>query len=409
MDSLSPLGWVLLAVNWVAALGWLWRVAAAIRGLSRMPSLLRFAGISAGDDAGAVPLLSVVAPARNEEKAIEATLRSLLAIEGIAIEIVAVDDRSTDATGAIMDRIAGEAASGLIPSRHVLRVHHVEQLPAGWMGKTHAMAMAARITTAPWLLFTDGDVVFSTDSLALAMDFAVREAADHLVVFPTLVFGSSGERMMIGFLQAIAIWVMRPWRVGDRKARRDFLGVGAFNMIRRSVYDSIGGYEALRMEVLEDLRLGYEVKHRGFAQRAVFGPDLVRIHWAEGAMGIVHNLTKNAFAIFRFRLAPLAAAGLGIATLCLLPFAGFFLVPWAGNAMQLASLLAVTSLAALYLYYRRFTGTGFYYVFTIPVASCLFLYAMLRSMALTLFRGGVEWRGTLYPLPELRKQCGPLW
>jgi glycosyltransferase involved in cell wall biosynthesis len=374
-----------------------------------MPDLLRMGGSPLEEGASGAPALSVVVPARNEERAIEATLRSLLAVEGITIEIVAVDDRSTDATGSIMDRIAAEVASGLIPTRHGLRVHHVEQLPEGWLGKTHAMAMAARMTTAPWLLFTDGDVFFRADSLARALGFAERDGADHLVVFPTLIFRSKGERMMLGFLQAFAVWTTRPWRVADRRARRDFLGIGAFNMIRRTVYDSIGGFEFLRMEVLEDMRLGYEVKHRGFAQRAAFGLNLVRIHWAEGVFGIMDNLTKNAFAIFRFRLSLLLAACCGVALICVFPFVGFLLSAWASEWIELASLLVVATLLALYRFYQRFTGTSFLYAFTFPVPACLLLYAILRSMVLTLFRGGVVWRGTHYPLRELRKQCGPLW
>ena len=351
--------------------------------------------------------LSVVVPARNEEKAIEATLRSLLAIEGVALEIVAVDDRSTDRTGAIMDRIAEDVASGRIATRQVLRVHHVDHLPEGWLGKTHAMAMAARMTTAKWLLFTDGDVLFREDSLARALAFAERDGADHLVLFPTMIIRSRGERMMMGFLQVFSVWTTRPWKVADAKAR-DFLGMGAFNMIRRSAYEAVGGFEHLRLEVLEDLRLGFEVKRRGFAQRVAFGPELLHIHWAEGISGIMNNMTKNAFAAFRFRMLLLLMACGGMALVCLMPFAGPLMFRWTGVGMVLASAAAIGSILALYRFYRRFTGTGTLYAFTFPIPACLLLYTVLRSMVLTLLRGGVMWRGTLYPLKELRKQCGPL-
>lgn len=408
MKTISSVGWVLLIVTWVVALRWVWQVCAALIGLSRVPDLSRDVEVPLERGGSALPQLTVVVPARNEEHAIEATLRSLLAAEGIAIEIIAVDDRSTDNTGTIMDRVAAEAASSQPASKNALRVHHVAQLPDGWTGKPHAMALAARMTKTPWLLFTDGDVIFSANCLARAVAFAERDGADHVVLFPTLIFRSRGERMMIGFFQAFSMWATRPWKVADPKAR-DFLGIGAFNMIRREVYDAIGGFEFLRMEVLEDVRLGYEVKHRGFAQRAVYGPGLIRIHWAEGAFGIVNNLTKNAFAIFRFQLLPLLAATLGLALLCLLPFLGFLLAPWASRWIEPASLLVLASLLALYRYYERSTGISFLYAVTFPVAACLFLYALLRSVVMTLWRGGVVWRGTLYPLPELRKQCGPLW
>ncbi len=408
METLSPFGWILLVVTWMVAIRWLWQVCAALFGLSRMPDLSRAVHVPCVRSESALAQLTVVVPARNEEHAIEATLRSLLAIEGIAIEIIAVDDRSTDGTGKIMDRIAADAASGRPASKNALRVHHVAQLPDGWTGKTHAMALAARMTTTPWLLFTDGDVIFRADCLARAVAYAERDGADHVVLFPTLIFYSRGERMMIGFFQVFSTWATRPWKVADARAR-DFLGIGAFNLIRRRVYDAMGGFEFLRMEVLEDVRLGYEVKHQGFAQRAVYGPGLIRIHWATGAFGIINNLTKNAFAIFRFQLLPLLGASIGLASLCLLPFMGFLLASWAGHWIYPASLLVVACLLVLYRYYQRPSGISFLYALTFPVAASLFLYALLRSVVMTLWRGGVVWRGTLYPLRELRKQCGPLW
>lgn len=395
-------------LNWLLALGWLWRVGAALRNLPRVPNLLdeKYAARARNAaDNGAALVLSVIVPARNEAKAIEVTLQSLLAVEGLPLEIVAVDDRSTDDTGAIMDRVAEDAAANHVVGRPVLRVHHVQDLPDGWMGKTHAMAMAARMTTAPLLLFTDGDVVFAKDSLARAVCFMQTERADHLVLVPTLILRSAGERMVISFLQAFSAWVARPWRVPDPSARHDFIGVGAFNLLRREVYDAVGGFESLRMEVLEDLRLGFKVKRAGYAQRVAFGKDLIRIRWAEGALGIIRNLTKNAFSIFRFRVGLLLIACLGMSVFTTVPFVGLFF----GWPARLASLVSCGMILLIYRFYKQYSGTPVLYGFTFPLAGLLLVYATLRSLALTLVRGGVDWRGTLYPLRELRKHCGPLW
>jgi glycosyltransferase involved in cell wall biosynthesis len=409
MDNLSIFGWVIVVVSWVIAIGWTWRVGVAIRGLAGMPDLLQRPVNRGVTRAGESPILSVVVPARNEEKAIEATLRSLLRVIGVSLEIVAVDDRSTDGTGRIMDRLLDEIKSGKTATAHSYKVIHIENLPAGWMGKTHAMATGARQTTASCLLFTDGDVIFREDSLARALTFVDRVAADHLVIFPTLILRSLGERMMMGFLQVFSVWFTRPWKTQNPNAPRDFLGIGAFNMIRRSTYESIGGFEALRMEVLEDLRLGYEVKKRKFSQHVVFGQNLVRIHWAEGAMGIVNNLTKNAFAIFRFRMALIVAAMMGVVALCLLPLFGLFFIQSAGLWALIPIVVMLLALTAMYAFYNRYTGTGAWYALSFPFAACLFLYALARSLTKTLRGGGVTWRGTFYPLEELSKQCGPLW
>ena len=127
--------------------------------------------------------------------------------------------------------------------------------------------------------------------------------------------------MLIAFLQVLSIWALRPWRVADPAARRDSIGVGAFNLIRREAYDALGGWEALRMEILEDLALGRRVKARGFAQRLVLGLDLVSVRWARGALGVVENLTKNLFAVFHFRPELLLGCVCGLALFTLFPLA----------------------------------------------------------------------------------------
>ena len=387
--------WIDCAV-WGMALAWLVRIGTALRMLPGVPDL----GKESTEDSAA-GTVCVIVPARNEEKSIEATLRMLLAVEGVAVEILAVDDRSEDGTGAIMEQVAVEARA----QGKNLRVMHVDALPAGWMGKTHAMALAARQTQADWLLFTDADVLFSADSVRRAMVFGEKARAEHIVLYPTVVVKSFGERMMISFFMALSVWGARPWRIADDRAKRDSIGVGAFNLVRREVYEAIGGFEALRMEVLEDLQLGRSVKAAGYRQRVAFGKDMVRVRWAEGAAGVVRNLTKNAFALASFRPLVLLAICGAVLALGLLPLLGLL----GGIAGWLATAAMFVSIALLYAAYRRQTGIAWGYVLVFPLAACVFAFAMLRSMVLALMQGGVVWRGTLYPLAELRRHARPLW
>lgn len=389
--------------EWLITFLWIWRTQAALRNLPKLPDLLN-EKYAAPLQIGAQPLVSVIVPARNEAQAIEQTLRSLLAQEGISIEILAVNDRSTDGTGAIMDRVAAE---GRAPEKHIqgksIRVIHIDELPAGWMGKTHAMALAARQASAPWLLFTDGDVLFRGDCLRRALNYAGREA-DHLVLFPTLIMKSFGERMMLSAIHVLSLISWRPWKVADA-TRRDSIGIGAFNLVRSEVYRGIGGFEALRMEVLEDLRFGHEIKHQGFRQRIVLGRDLASVYWAAGALGIVRNLTKNIFAVFRFKPLMLLGACVALSAFCLGPLLGLL----GPLPVRIAGLIAIVCMLALYRYSeRRSTDIRAAYIVVFPVAACMLVYALLRSMVVTLARGGVVWRGTFYPLAELRKQAGPL-
>ena len=273
-------------------------------------------------------------------------------------------------------------------------------LPAGWLGKTHAMAMDARQAIAKhrpeYLLFTDGDIVFRQDAIRRALAEVSATRADHLVVLPTTVVKTFGEGMLLSFLQVTALWAVRTWRVADPEAMRDAIGVGAFNLIRTAAYQRIGGYDATPMEILEDLYLGRRVKQAGLRQRVATAPEMVCVHWAAGVFGILNGMTKNIFAVFRFRPVLLVAAVAGMVLGCLAPV-GFLALP----ATRLAGLLACASVAGLYALSGRTSRISPWYAALFPVAAVLVVYSMLRSMLMTVLRGGVTWRGTWYPLADL--------
>jgi glycosyltransferase involved in cell wall biosynthesis len=358
----------------------------------------------------ALPSLTVVVPARNEEAEIEAALRSLLQLNYPQYQIVAVNDRSTDQTGAIMERLAVEPAA-----QSKLRVIHVRDLPSGWLGKVHAMWLgsqknaaqknaaqedAAQESQSDWLLFTDADCVFHPDSLRRAIHYATKTATDHLVLFPTAHMKTIGERMMIGFPQVMSSFAMRPWKVRDPKAR-DHIGVGAFNLIRRSAYEAIGTYKALRLEVVDDLTLGETIKKAGLGQDVVFGRDLVSLRWAVGAAGVVANLEKNLFAFLKFRISLVLAVCVLTFFLCVCPFLGIFFAPgWAKAAFA----AAVALIALVYTLSGRLMGTHPLLFLTCPIAALVFEFAALQSAFLALRDGAVTWRGTKYSLEELRKK-----
>jgi glycosyltransferase involved in cell wall biosynthesis len=395
-----------LVLGWGVALLWATRSVAWLRGMSRLPDLLEQ---PIGPVRGSV---SVIVPARNEGAAVADGLRSLLASRGVQLEVIAVDDRSTDETGRAMDALEREPRTADVRYTDVRYVvEHVEKLAPGWLGKPHAMARGASLATGEWLLFTDGDVVFAEDTLARALAWLEREGGDHLLVVPTVVARSAGEAMMLPFLHILSIWGPRLWRVAD-PGSRDAVGVGAFNLMRRATYDEVGGWERLRMEVIEDVRMGFLIKQAGFASRVVTGRNLVRIRWAHGAWGVVENLTKNVFAAFRFRIGLTVAGTVATAAICLLPFAGMVLGLVGDRSWLWPSLVSVAALAALYWRYRWFADPNgaamVLWLLAFPAAALVFVYAMVRSMVLTLVRGGVVWRGTFYPLRELREHVGPL-
>ena len=385
----------MIYLRWIAGcilgLAWLSRVVDAALGMPKIPDVARpeWDRRPAGN-----PRVSIIVPARNEEENIEQALTQLLELDYENYEVIVVDDRSTDRTGDTMDRVAAS------PQAHGrLKVIHVDTLPSGWLGKTHAMWTAAQQASGDWLLFTDADVLFKPQSLRRALAYAEIEQADHLVLFPRMIMKRSGEKMMIAFFQTLFVFGHRPWKVADPNTK-DHMGVGAFNLIRRDVYEAVGTYHALRFEVLDDMKLGKVVKNGGYKQRVAFGEDLISIRWATGAMGVVHNLTKNFFAILSFQWWRALLSCFGLAFLNLGPFLGIWV---AHGWTRLPYAAALLCMFMIYAGMSMKSSIPPYYFLLHPISTALFLYITMRSTYLTLGRGGVVWRGTFYPLEELRR------
>src|SRR4029077_8218291 len=280
-EDLSGMDYVYWIAGAILALAWFSRIVDAALGMPSVadvsrPEWDRNPVLPSGN-----PRVSIIVPARNEEETIEQALNTLLALDYDNYEVIAVNDRSTDRTGEIIERIAESHSQNPRPvagtetrvGHPALNLVHHSELPPGWLGKTHAMWTAANHATGDWLLFTDADVLFKPDSVRRALAYAESEPADHLVMFPRMIMKRPGEYMMIAFFQTMFMFGHRPWKVAD-PSTDDHMGVGAFNLVQRRVYDAVGTYEALRMEVLDDMKLGKVVKKAGFAQRNVFGGDL---------------------------------------------------------------------------------------------------------------------------------------
>jgi glycosyltransferase involved in cell wall biosynthesis len=411
----------MLYLYWIAgiilALAWFSRIVDAALGMPSVADVSRPEWDRDPVSASGNPRLSIIVPARNEEETIEQTLNTLLGLDYDNYEVIAVNDRSTDRTGEIMERVASSHFSqsrGEVGQPHshssktakdgptsevTLRVVYHTELPAGWLGKTHAMWTAANHASGDWLLFTDADVLFKPESVRRALAYAEAEPADHVVLFPRMIMKRPGEYMMIAFFQTMFMFGHRPWKVAD-PSTDDHMGVGAFNLVRRPVYEAVGTYEALRMEVLDDMKLGKVVKNAGFAQRNVFGGDLISIRWARGAFGVVNNLTKNFFAVLSFQSWRTVISALGLAFLNFGPFLGIWLAHgWA----RLPYAIALASMLAIYIGMSWRSAVPAYYFLLHPVSTAMFIYTLLRSMVLTLWNDGIVWRGTKYRLEELRK------
>jgi glycosyltransferase involved in cell wall biosynthesis len=314
-------------------------------------------------------------------------VRSLLRLDYPALEVVLVNDRSTDETGAVLARIGRENPR--------LTIIEIDQLPDGWLGKNYAMYRGADQAAGDLLLFTDADVVFEPTTIRRAVALMQQERIDHLAAVPDVRVRGV---MLNGFVTAFGVFFSmyaRPWKARDPRSRAH-IGIGAFNLIRRNVYQAIGTHRAIAMRPDDDMKLGKLVKKYGFRQDAVYGREFVVVEWYTSLHELIDGLMKNAFAGVGYSLLAVAGSTAALLTIHVWPFVALFVA--SGAALGLYA-LCVLLIAAIFWTVNE---GRFAYVLLYPAAALLFAYIIWRSALLAVSRGAVEWRGTRYPLSAMK-------
>lgn len=336
------------------------------------------------------PRVSMVVAARDEARHIAAAVGTLLAQDYPDFEVVVVDDRSTDGTGELLDRLAENRAG--------LRVVHVTELPAGWLGKNHALERGAELSSGALILFTDADVMMRPDAVRRAVSLLEARGLDHLAVAPRIHTGGPWATMTLTLFLVLFSTVFRPWKARDPESRHH-IGIGAFNLVRAEAYRSIGGHRAVALRPDDDVRLGRALKGAGFRQDAASGRDTVSVEWYPSLRAMARGLRKNAFAVVDYRLSLVVAGTVLPIVFAFWPLAALVLTSgavWWLNAGVVA--LGVTATAAT----ARAHGAPLWTALAYPVGSALLLWIVWAAALRALVRGSVEWRGTEYPLEELR-------
>ena len=331
---------------------------------------------------------SVIVAARDEEARVEATVHHLLAQRHVVVEVIVVDDRSADATSDILRRLASEDSR--------VRPMRVDQLPDGWLGKCHACHVGASAATGDWLLFTDADCWLKPDVIARALRVAARDAAGHITLTPGVAAETLGAQAWhLAFLGSLANWIS-----GVNRDRPDaHLGIGAFNLVRASAYHACGGYERLRLTVVDDVKLGLLLHRAGTRTRAFIGGSDVECHWGTTVPRMIKIMQKNYFAALDFRLAPVVAGAIMVTLMFGVSIIGLLSRTPAGIAAGLAPM----SLAVPAAVYARRLGWPPVSAAVTPVFYPVLFFAVVNSAVVTLREGGVRWRDTFYPLDALRR------
>jgi glycosyltransferase involved in cell wall biosynthesis len=344
-------------------------------GLVRLPWLKDFSPLADLE----CPRISLIFAGRDEEEKLPAALATLAAIDYPNLEIIAVDDRSQDSTGRILDEFAR--------SHERFRAVHVTNLPLGWLGKPHALQAAYQASTGEWLLFTDADVRFAPDALRRAIAVVRSKKLDHLTLFGDVEMVGFWETVVITFFGLAFHIASDPYRVSNPHSRA-YVGIGAFQLISRSAYEACGTHRRLAMEVVDDMKLGKLVKQAGLRSSVGVAQEAVVVRWHAGIGNLIRGVTKNFFAALGYSLPFVVVAICGMLLTNVAPFVG---VIFGRGWVRIFSLVAVVIAIGFHVGVDIAMRVSPFYALTHPLGALLFSYMLARSTVVTLLNGGVTW------------------
>lgn len=336
------------------------------------------------------PKLSLVCPARDEAAHVEAAMKANLSADYPNLEIVAVDDRSTDETGAILDRLAAEDPR--------LRVVHIREAREGWLGKLAALDAGVAEVSGRWLLFADADVSLAPGALARVVAYCEDRGLDYLTASPSLVSAGFLGDACYATMAVSMTGAGRLWAVADPNSDA-VAGMGAFILFRKSLFDRTEGLEWLRLEVADDVGLGLLAKRAGARCAVVNGRGLIDLPWYSGVPEMFDKLQKNWVAILG-RFSPLRLGLISMLVLwCTLSGLAAAFAPrpsWAPAAALAPALMIVTSWIS-----GRWVGLRPWPTLFVPLGWLLMVAMMVYANVQAVRRGGIVWRGLVYRREDL--------
>ncbi len=337
---------------------------------------------SIGDDA---PLVSVLVPARNEAHNIAACIGSLLAQDYPSFEVIALDDDSTDATGAVLERLAQDD-----PRLRI--IHNHQSLPPGTNGKSRACQMLAEHAHGEWLLFVDADTVHRADSIRAGVERALGLGVALFSVIPRQTLGSWGERLFVPAGFALIYNCVSPWRIYLERRPRPFnaAAIGQYLLVRRDAYFAAGGHHAIRNQILDDVAMGKSLKQHGY-RIALGDGDWVRCRMYRGFGEMVAGFSKNAFSILNGSLVMSAVFIAACVAMFLMPLVEAIVGATSG-APNWAATVAVALVGANFVLVSRRIGQPWWVGLLYPVQLAVGIGILLNSIRWR-YTGQAHWKG----------------
>jgi chlorobactene glucosyltransferase len=344
------------------------------------------------------PPVSVIVPARNEEKNIRRCVESLLAQDYPNFEVLVLDDRSTDATPAILTELSTHEPR--------LVILNGNELPAGWAGKPHALYQAVQSATGEWLLFVDADTFLDPNAISACLAAAKNNGADLYTVMTEQVMGTFWEKAVLPLVMTALSVGFSPRKVNDPKTR-DAIANGQFILIKRSVYDAIGGHEKLKNQIVEDKAISEQVKWNGYRLIVADGRGIAKTRMYTDLPSLWEGWTKNIYLGLSDRpgLLLLGVFGAFLALMAALfmpawPLLGLFWYANGGGGLALAVIAEALIVWAEIIYFRavvaRQMGISRWYAQTTPLGAGVFAAMMFTSAWKVLSGTGVTWKGRTY-------------
>ncbi|MGJ9384938.1 glycosyltransferase [Salipaludibacillus sp. CF4.18] len=352
-------------------------------GIRRLPVISNYPSDCLRD----LPSVTVIVAARDEEKNIYDSVYTLLNQTYCHLEIIVVNDRSTDHTLSLLNKLKASHIN-----HDKLKIITISHLPAGWLGKNHALYQGFLQSKGEILLFTDGDIFFTKETLKRTVNYLISYNLDHLTLIPENKGGTLPYRAFHSYWSIIGIWNF---------IQLNHAGVGAFNMIRASVYRKIGTHESVALSPDDDLKLGKLVVSKGFRQQLGLGKYLVSVQWYQNIPEVIHGLEKNLFAFMRYRVLYVVLFSIVIFLFHVIPFIGLFT---ASFFAQLTFAAVISLYALMFTINARIFNDSSWFFLWVPINAFIFIFCLCRSAYKTIRNGGITWRGTRYPLKDSRKK-----